>query len=125
MPAGYVACDPYWCPAAPACWGGMVVVSGVANEPRHIDCSALHSWQTFVAAPLPAGDVDAAQEDLMSHADVAAICSAENLAHHSHDPTQTTGWTRDALPLKQSDGSWLLICLAHPAGGGEWTGSIT
>jgi hypothetical protein len=45
--------------------------------------------------------------------------------HPAADPTtaSTTGWERDAWPVKLGDGTWVLHCVARPPEGGEWTGS--
>ena len=123
-PEGLVSCGSnLFCPAAPTCWGGLVFISGVAQPQARPECSEPHYWETFVAGLLPADAVNKRQDSLMGRADIAAMCSADAVARRSIDPASTTGWERDAWPVKLGDGTWVLHCVARPPEGGEWTGS--
>src|SRR6266545_3460722 len=123
-PEGLVSCGSnLFCTAAPTCWGGLVFISGVAQPQARPECSEPHYWETFVAGPLPADAVNKRQDSLMERADIAAMCSADAVARRSIDPASTTGWERDAWPVKLGDGTWVLHCVARPPEGGEWTGS--
>ncbi|TDO36473.1 serine/threonine-protein kinase [Paractinoplanes brasiliensis] len=104
------------CPTEPLCWGGMTAINGQAHPPSRIDCAQEHSWETFVAIPMPAGAVAARQDSLMSRADIAKACSAAVMAAQSRDAAAIRSWRRDAWPitLPGSDGP-LLHCLAAPA----------
>src|SRR6266511_2953615 len=72
---------------------------------------------------LPADAVNKRQDSLMERADIAAMCSADAVARRSVNPASTTGWEREAWPVKLGDGTWVLHCVARPPEGGEWTGS--
>jgi eukaryotic-like serine/threonine-protein kinase len=124
VPAGFRTCGTGYCPTVPACWDGLVIISGVTATPASVDCTQPHYWQTFAAANLPAAAVHVPQENLMQRSDVAGICSASALAHNSRNPAHTNGWRRDALPVQQGDGRWLVYCIANSPHG-ETTGSIT
>jgi eukaryotic-like serine/threonine-protein kinase len=121
-PGAFVTCGTVFCPAAPMCWHGLVVISGRGQPLSKADCARDHYWETYVAAPLPESAIDVRQDELMDdNPEVAAICSADRLAERSKDPAATTDWSREPWPL-EVNGVWLLYCLAG-GNDGETTGS--
>ena len=123
VPAGFVSCAGGYCPVTPACWHGLVDISGVTSMPERVDCAQPHYWQTFLVGKMPSADVGVPQDALMERPDVAGICSAAALARHSRHAADTTTWRRDALPV-QLDGGWVVYCIAG-SDNGESTGSLS
>jgi serine/threonine-protein kinase len=66
-PGAFVKCGPVFCPTAPACWHGLVVISGRGQPLSKADCSKLHYWETYAAAPLPSSAVDVRQDESDGH----------------------------------------------------------
>jgi serine/threonine-protein kinase len=116
------ACGDLLCPTTPLCWGGLVSISGRAQPPGRVDCTAEHRWETFLAARLPADAVEVRQDSLLERPDIAAVCSAARLAERSLDESQTAGWTVDAWPVELPDGSWIFHCMVNS--GNESEGSV-
>ena len=122
-PGTFVTCGTVFCPAAPMCWHGLVIILGRGEPLSKADCARDHFWETYAAAPLPSGAVDVRQDELMDTVPaVAEICSADRLAERSKDPSATTDWSREPWPI-EVNGVWLLYCLAG-GNDGETTGSV-
>jgi eukaryotic-like serine/threonine-protein kinase len=113
LPKGYVACGALLCPAAPMCWHGLVMIGDDARPPAVSACSDPHYWETFAAAYLPADAVTPHDlSHLMERQDIQAICSEQEMAKHSRDPSALKGWRRDAWPIAADPYTVLVHCLA-------------
>jgi hypothetical protein len=121
-PAGFLACGVAYCPAEPMCWHGLVVDAGKPGSPRPLPCTDPHYWETFLAVPLPAGEIILTGELLIAQADFAKTCSAEALAERSRTPRKTSTWKREAWPVTFGGGTMLHCIVASPQG--ETTGTV-
>lgn len=121
-PAGFLACGAAYCPAEPMCWHGLIVDAGRPGSPRPLPCTDPHYWETFLAVPLPAGEIILTGELLIAQADFAKTCSAEALADRSRTPRKTSTWKREAWPVKFGGGTMLHCIVASPQG--ESTGTV-
>jgi len=122
-PTGLVRCGGVWCPSAPMCWGGLISQLGAALPPRRVDCAEPHDWETFVVANLPPDAVSVRQDELIARTDISGVCSEAAMAERSRDPSLTTGWRRDAWPVRAEGQDWIFHCMAS-TGEGETAGSV-
>ncbi|GAA4610027.1 hypothetical protein GCM10023107_94710 [Actinoplanes octamycinicus] len=123
VPSGFKQCGAVLCPATPMCWNGLTRNGAEAVPPVSAFCPGTHYWETFLATPLPDGPPklsDAAP--LLKRPDVAKACSATTIAQHSRKPKAMKTWRIEVWPI-ETDGVWLLHCLAQPRTGTS-TGSV-
>ncbi|BCJ40053.1 hypothetical protein GCM10010168_29110 [Actinoplanes ianthinogenes] len=115
VPAGFQACGEVLCPTAPMCWNGLTAISQVASPPVSAFCPGSHIWETFLAIPLPAGPPPKVSEDapLIKRPEYAKACSHTTIGKHSLKPKATKNWLIELWPI-ETDGVWLLHCLAQP-----------
>ncbi|MEV6493330.1 hypothetical protein AB0M20_32615, partial [Actinoplanes sp. NPDC051633] len=115
VPAGFDECAKGFCPAEPLCWGGLFVVSGVAQKPRQIVCTEAHAWETFAAVPATTDMMQARQDELMARPDVGAACSVTVMLGRAKTRAVTRAWVRDAVPIAVSGSDKILMhCIARP-----------
>lgn len=113
VPAGFAACGAMLCPVGPMCWRGLVQQGDRALPPGSEDCTTPHYWETFAAIYVPDGaTTDKDLSSLMDRPDVAAACSAKEMAGRSRNPTRTKDWRRDAWPIPADSYTLLVHCLA-------------
>ncbi|MGE5134376.1 MAG: serine/threonine-protein kinase [Gemmatimonadota bacterium] len=98
-PAASVAAAWARCPAAPECWGGMVVMAGAASA-RSLPCGKPHYWETFAIAVLPAGARTFDQPALEANPTVRAVCSLRVLLRSRRLTAlrPAAAWQVDVLP---------------------------
>jgi serine/threonine-protein kinase len=111
-----------FCPSAPTCWGGLVVISGTLQKPRKVACDSDHYWETFAGGYLPADAAEQSMEDVAARPDMKQACSAQVLAARGRAPAKVKDWLVEVLPI-QADGRLTYQCAAGPPEGGEHTGS--
>lgn len=115
VPSGFEECAEGLCPSEPLCWGGLFVVSGVAQQPRRIVCTQTHAWETFAAVPATADMMQTRQDELMKRPDVGAACSVDVMLERARTRNVTKGWVRDAVPMRVNGAEDVLMhCLARP-----------
>ena len=115
VPSGFEECAEGLCPSEPLCWGGLFVVSGVAQQPRRIVCTQTHAWETFAAVPATADMMQTRQDELMMRPDVGAACSVDVMLERARTRNVTKGWVRDAVPMRVNGAEDVLMhCLARP-----------
>ncbi|MBB3094114.1 serine/threonine-protein kinase [Actinoplanes campanulatus] len=123
LPVRFTTCAGGYCPVEPMCWAGLNVSSGVPESPRRLDCSEEHVWETYAAVDVPAGGVVIDDDDpLIEKSEIAVACGEESMATRSRRPDRTSGWLREAWPIKVGEDT-LLHCIARPVGG-EATGTF-
>ncbi|OLR90538.1 hypothetical protein BJP25_28320 [Actinokineospora bangkokensis] len=112
LPKGWVECAGAGYCVQDKCYGGIVNIADVDIRASPVDCAGEHSWQAFAAVPRPAGTEGSTATQLGELPEVAAACSAENMAARTLPGRSTAGWKRELLP---SDAA--VLCLAAPEAG--------
>jgi hypothetical protein len=126
VPAGFVRCvgGTVLCPRANQCWAGLTINGAAPPTARKLPCTDPHRWESFAVGYLPAGGDRMSDDDLAALPEVQAVCTAAVMSGRSSDAARTAGWQLHALPQQGGAAGPLFHCVAAPAEGGEWTGSV-
>ena len=109
------------CTDRPECWSGMVVISGVVNSIRPLDCGTEHVFETFAIAEIPAGLAEDYLDVLERNPTVTSLCSIDTLvASRFGEALDHPGeqWSADVLPPTPDDrnaGRRIYRCLGRPS----------